>query len=55
MFAGAAEVGRFQRLPGSRVDGVDGFAAASYRRLADRGQMPLRIYAMADGDREALE
>ena len=26
-----------------------------YQRLADRGQMPLRIYAMADGDREALE
>jgi predicted amidohydrolase YtcJ len=25
-----------------------------YRRLADRGEMPLRIHAMADGDREAL-
>ena len=26
-----------------------------YQRLADRGQMPLRIYAMADGDNQALE
>ena len=25
-----------------------------YRRLADRGELPLRIHAMADGDREAL-
>ncbi len=25
-----------------------------YRRLADRGEMPLRIHALADGDREAL-
>lgn len=26
-----------------------------YQRLADRGQMPLRIYAMADGNSDALE
>ena len=26
-----------------------------YQRLADRGQVPLRIYAMADGNRAALE
>ncbi|RZA16070.1 MAG: amidohydrolase [Lysobacteraceae bacterium] len=26
-----------------------------YQRLADRGAMPLRIYAMADGNKEALE
>ena len=26
-----------------------------YQRLADRGQLPLRIYAMADGNKEALE
>lgn len=26
-----------------------------YQRLADRGQMPLRIYAMADGNNAALE
>lgn len=26
-----------------------------YQRLADRGQMPLRIYAMADGNKAALE
>lgn len=25
-----------------------------YRRLADRGRLPLRIYALADGEREAL-
>lgn len=27
----------------------------AYQRLADRGQMPMRIYAMANGDGEALE
>lgn len=26
-----------------------------YQRLADRGQMPLRVYAMADGNHEALD
>ncbi len=36
VFAGAAEVGRFQRLAGGWVDGTDGFAAAGYRRLADQ-------------------
>lgn len=27
----------------------------AYQRLADRGQLPLRIYAMADGDHAALD
>ena len=36
VFACAAEVGRFQRLTGTWVDGTDGFAAAGYRPLADQ-------------------
>lgn len=41
-------------LTGVHDMGVPLADLARYRRLADRGAMPLRVYALADGDREAL-
>lgn len=41
-------------LTGVHDMGVSLADLARYRRLADRGAMPLRVYALADGDREAL-
>ncbi|MEF9977542.1 MAG: amidohydrolase [Thermomonas sp.] len=44
-----------QGLTGVHDAGISLKELQRYRRLADRGQMPLRITAMADGDGEALE
>ena len=42
-------------LTGVHDAGISLVELQRYQRLADRGQMPLRIYAMADGDNKALE
>lgn len=42
-------------LTGVHDAGVSLSTLNHYQRLADRGEMPLRVYAMADGDSEALE
>ncbi len=42
-------------LTGVHDAGVSLAGLHRYQRLADRGQMPLRIYAMADGNNAALE
>ena len=44
-----------QGLTGVHDAGITLTELRRYQRLADRGQMPLRITAMADGDSEALE
>ena len=41
-------------LTGVHDAGVSLLQMQAYRNLADRGEMPLRIHAMADGDSEAL-
>ena len=41
-------------LTGVHDAGVPLLQMQAYRNLADRGEMPLRIHAMADGDDEAL-
>ena len=41
-------------LTGVHDAGVSLLQMHAYRNLADRGEMPLRIHAMADGDSEAL-
>ena len=41
-------------LTGVHDAGVSLLQLQAYRNLADRGEMPLRIHAMADGDSEAL-
>ena len=41
-------------LTGVHDAGVSLLQMQAYRNLADRGEMPLRIHAMADGDGEAL-
>ena len=41
-------------LTGVHDAGVSLQQLEAYRRLADRGEMPLRVHAMADGDAEAL-
>lgn len=41
-------------LTGVHDMGVSRDDLRRYRRLADAGRMPLRVYALADGDREAL-
>ncbi len=41
-------------LTGVHDAGVSLLQLRAYRNLADRGEMPLRIHAMADGDSEAL-
>ncbi|OHE83647.1 MAG: amidohydrolase [Lysobacterales bacterium RIFOXYA1_FULL_69_10] len=41
-------------LTGVHDAGVSLQQMQAYRRLADRGAMPMRIHAMADGDNEAL-
>ena len=42
-------------LTGVHDAGVSVATLAHYRRLADRGEMPLRVHAMADGDGAALD
>ncbi|WP_246606449.1 amidohydrolase [Novilysobacter antarcticus] len=42
-------------LTGVHDAGVSLSTLNHYRQLADRGEMPMRVYAMADGDSEALE
>src|SRR5690606_9307480 len=42
-------------LTGVHDAGVSLQQLRAYQALADRGEMPLRVYAMADGDGEALE
>ena len=42
-------------LTGVHDAGVSLSTLAHYRRLADGGQMPVRVYAMADGDGAALD
>lgn len=44
-----------QGLTGVHDAGITLAELGRYQRLADRGRMPLRITAMADGDSEALE
>lgn len=42
-------------LTGVHDAGVSLSTLAHYQQLADRGEMPLRVHAMADGDNDALE
>ncbi|WP_228062619.1 amidohydrolase [Lysobacter sp. H23M47] len=42
-------------LTGVHDAGVSLSTLKHYQQLADRGEMPIRVYAMADGDGEALE
>ncbi len=42
-------------LTGVHDAGVSLATLGHYKRLADRGEMPLRVHAMADGDGDALE
>lgn len=42
-------------LTGVHDAGVSLATLAHYQRLADRGEMPLRVHALADGNGEALE
>src|SRR5690606_18461190 len=42
-------------LTGVHDAGVSLATLAHYQRLADRGEMPLRVHAMADGDGAALD
>lgn len=42
-------------LTGVHDAGVSLSTLGHYQRLADRGEMPLRVHAMADGDSDALE
>ncbi|RZL51497.1 MAG: amidohydrolase, partial [Variovorax sp.] len=51
----AMQVAASQGLTGVHDAGITLAELHRYQRLADRGQMPLRITAMADGDSEALE
>lgn len=44
-----------QGLTGVHDAGISIAELRRYQRLADRGELPMRIYAMADGDGEALE
>ncbi|MFP7721999.1 amidohydrolase [Lysobacter sp. A3-1-A15] len=41
-------------LTGVHDAGVSMAQIGAYQRLADRGELPLRIYALADGDQEAF-
>ena len=51
----AMQAAASQGLTGVHDAGITIAELHRYQRLADRGQMPLRITAMADGDSEALE
>ena len=51
----AMQAAASQGLTGVHDAGITLAELHRYQRLADRGQMPLRITAMADGDSEALE
>ena len=51
----AMQAAASQGLTGVHDAGITLANLRRYQRLADRGQMPLRITAMADGDSEALE
>jgi predicted amidohydrolase YtcJ len=54
MLAQAAHYAVKLGLTGVHDAGVSLQQMRAYQRLADRGALPLRVYAMADGDNEAL-
>lgn len=54
MLAAAAEYAVQRGLTGVHDAGVSLQQLQAFRRLADRGALPLRVYAMADGDSKAL-
>jgi predicted amidohydrolase YtcJ len=54
MLAQAMHYAVARGLTGVDDPGVSLQQLRAYQRIADRGAMPLRVYAMADGDREAL-
>ena len=54
MLAAALQYAVARGLTGVHDAGVSLQQLRAYQRLADKGEMPLRVYAMADGDAAAL-